>query len=392
MKKISFLLAIFALISFQAMAQNEHKRLIKEISEEIKNGANEKAIALLSELKTPELTDKEARFFVCYSYLKFYYPDNLIMSEKYIEGVLDTISTGVILFNTMPERGILFFTRNTMMKVMRNSCQLIDKDAECFYKLEKFYKDTLVFIKNSEQNEDIATPSIKITEIQNYDSLMAEKNNRVKKLEEELDVSRKMLGDTIKKTTERLTNTELKKNAPEALNDSVYLDITVYTVDSIKLQTYLVSEKGTVSGEYSVSEYCNEKVNSYIKNGVYEILRRWSLISTDTLKISASIIGEADDIWLDTTQLHTFSYDCYGIGSQMGLKVGDKISNEKIAELRVLNAKNFMEAGVKITEAEIKKIVIVVKLVSLQSVDWKKDQKEQKGPEFRKETITLVRE
>ncbi|MBU0612287.1 hypothetical protein KKA39_01610 [Patescibacteria group bacterium] len=398
MKKISFLLAFFAsFFFFQVMGQNNPKKDIKEISQKINDGQKTEAIKLLSKLQTPELTDKEACFFVCYSYLKFYFPKDSGMTEEYIECILDTISNGKLLFQTMPETGILFFTPKTKAKIVRLSKNLIDVDGESFQKLQKFYKDTLLHIQEYSEQDNIIKEKkdpIKITEIQNYDSLQVARDTQFKKLKDEISNYRQMLGDTIEKYTTQGALTDLKKNAPEALNDSVYLNIEVYSIDSMKLEAYLVQPtEGQISVEHSVAQYCNEKVNAYVKNGVYEILQRWChLTEGDTLEIYVEIIGEADDVWSDTTQLQTFSEDCYGIGSQLKLKAGDKITNYQIANLRTLNAQKFLGEGIKKTEAETKKVIKMIKPPDLSSVDWRKNDKEEKGPQFRKETIMLVRQ
>jgi len=73
----------------------------------------------------------------------------------------------------------------------------------------------------------------------------------------------------------------------------------------------------------------------------------------------------------------------------MGLKPGDKISNDTIAKLRALNAQHFFKEGVKKTESLKKVKVSVVGSITLASKDWMKYEEKKEGPEWRKEVIIL---
>ncbi|MFZ2205386.1 MAG: hypothetical protein WAV23_02250 [Minisyncoccia bacterium] len=396
MKRISLFL-IYALIHTQAAAQFRNKETNK-ICSEIKNGKLDEASKALSKTKKPELSNKSLKPFISYYYLKFTLKENEDFSQTEAQNSLDTILVITNLFSAMPERGL--FNRNTKNKLVRD-CPLIDVNGKCFVKLEKYWNDTLAQLKNGPVNKNKINGGEKNNLITKddpkRDSILVVLN-QARRDSEQYKI---MLKDSFKKSTIKATAKELKEKKSPAVNDSVFVDFVVHSVDSIELEVYFVSHESfgpdqTISGKHKIAEYCNEKVSSLIENGVFDITRRWfSLYNKDTLNISATIIGEADDIWADTSKLQTFTNDCCGIGSEIGLKTGDKINNETIATLRSLNAKTFLKSGIKKTESYLKNNsknktgYVSMKSPVLYSKDWMKNKSIDEGPEFRKETIIL---
>ena len=190
----------------------------------------------------------------------------------------------------------------------------------------------------------------------------------------------------------------LHSKLSSAAKDSVVFDLKVHAPDSVEFSVYLVSRnpsnKVTISDKHGVGEYCNDKVVLFIENAVFEVTRRWFNVSKkDTLRISATVIGEADDIWGNKDERQTFRTECRGVGAKIGIKVGDKISNDTIALLRAVSAEMSLQTGMQKTESFLskkgRKSHVELMSAVLTSKDWLVDEKPQIGPRFRKETIVL---
>jgi len=408
MKKVILLICVLLVHSSQLLAQSYNKETNK-ISNEIKKGRTNEASKLLSKIPKPALSTKSQRTFIAYYYLKFTLLKNQKFSQIEAQNAFDSLSNiDNKLFKSMPPKGI--FKRNTRSKLSKD-CPLIDINGKCFKDLKQFYSDAISQFKNElnqiTQNQIIRNEidSIKKKTSAVKDSLLFKKDsltNEVKKANNEVNQARTILGDTYKKETIKETNKDLKTKKSKAVKDSVCVNFKVSRIDSIELSVYLVSgcppdsNGACIVNQYGLSEYCNEKVNSTVENGVFNVIKGWiSIVKGDTLNISVKIIGEADATWGDTNQLQTFVNDSYGIGDQMGLKTGDKISNDTIAKLRAVAARTFLFSGIKKTESFVKKNSQKNKVVVVNSVmfskDWLKDKAkdEKKGPQFRKEILIL---
>lgn len=403
MKKVIFfwICASFLMIHNQTIAQLHflqfNKKETVKICNKIEAGKTAEASKLLSKIPKPVYTDKNLKLFIAYNFLQFTLQKNFNKVEA--QNALDRLSFISKLFEPMSQKG--FLKKNTKKKLVKD-CPLIDIDGECFIELEKYLRNSLndsnklaqVVVDTTSKNCFAVQDSFII----NKDSIIKEANQS-KQLKNEAKQARLMLQDNLQKSTTKSAMLDLKVKKSKALLDSVSVNFVVTNVDSIKLEVYLISKNpnGIIMNEYGVAEYCNEKVNAMIEFGVFDIVRRWfSILKGDTLNLSVSIIGEADDTWANKDQLQVFRNDKYGIGAQLNLKNGDGITNDTIARLRALSAKTFLNTGINKTESYIKEnyserknVFVDVKSVVLYSKDWMKDKTENKGPAFRKETIIL---
>jgi hypothetical protein len=388
-----FAFAVFSMTFLQAISQSQtaiYSKKIKEICTKIDGGRTAEALEQAVKLKVP-LNSKNAKFFICHTFLKSYLKKSSGFTEVDARNMFDTTLIGSALFKATPEG---------RKKQVMKCCPRIDKNGQCFTDLEKFWLDTLCklsgqtsaellqsMMDSMESSPDTIDKKV-LDELKSIDQLRVE----LEKTKNDLKLAKTMLGDTLKKSTIRQTTFDMKGN-PRA-KDSVFISFKVHEIDSIEMQIYLVTKNpsnfdGIIAGKYeALADFCNPKVNWLVENGTLDILARWSeVFKTDTLQISVTILGEADDIWLNEGELETFK-DCFGIGAQMGLKPGDKISNDTIAKLRALNAQHFFKEGVKKTES-LKKVKISVESVTLASKDWRQYEGKNEGAEWRKETIVL---
>jgi len=421
MKKLLVLLffAAFA-ATFQTKAQSlkEVGTICGSLGQDSLSKAN--ASNRLSEVSVPEVDKKNMMIAISYFYLKYLlaqmnqeqfktseYGDaqeaRKIVEEKIrqVENSLDTIIMVSTAFETMP-KGNLFsnlFLRNTQKKLLKY-VPCLDPGRESFTNLSGQYQislkelkreDSLIAQRLIENRMGDALDSITKDFKLSHDSLehnLDEIKNGLEVSKKEIESYKIMLQDSLEKSTRKMAD---ESNVAPAVKDSVFLKFTVHNIDSIKFEVYIMQEHG-------VAEYCNAKVNAIIKNAVFGAARKWfNLLGTDTLSISATITGEADDIWLKKGERHTFreDKDCSGIGKILGLKDGDKISNDTIAILRTLSAEQYFDEGIKKTLSFLQKEKgKKYAYINIQSIDrshknWMLDPGVQEASRFRKETIVL---
>ena len=387
------LLVVFSLTLLQAISQSQtviYSKKIKEICQKIDSGQTAEALEKSNKLKVA-LNSKNAKFFICNTFLKSYLKKGANFTELDARNMFDTTLISSALYKALPEG---------RKKQVTKCCPLIKND-QCFTKLEEYWLDTLWKLDGRPAGELLKSmiDSMKTQKGTINEKVLAELRSveqmkiELERTQNDLQLAKAMLGDTIKKSTIKKTTADMKGNP--RTKDSVFISFKVHDVDSIEMQIYLVAKNpsnsdGIIAGKYdALADYCNTKVNWLVENGTLDILTRWlEVFKVDTLQISATILGEADAIWLNEDELETFKKDCFGIGAQIGLKPGDKISNDTIAKLRALNAQYFFKEGVKRTES-LKKVKISVGSVTLTSKDWRQYEEKKEGPEWRKETIIL---
>jgi len=391
--KISLiLLVVFSLTFLQAISQSQtaiYNKKIKEITQKADDTSRTaEALNQLNKMKI-QLNAKNAKLFVCHSFLKAYLKKSIDFNQTDARNMFDTTLIGTSIFKAMPAR---------RKKQVTKYCQLIKND-QCFVELREYWLDTLCKLDGRPADELIQSilDSMKTSRIPVDQKTLAELQSmktELGKAKNDLQLAKVMLGDTLKKSTVRKTTADMKGN-PRA-RDSVFISFKVHDLDSIEMAIFLIAKNpsnsdGIITGKYeAIADFCNPKVNWLIENGTLDILARWfEVFKSDTLNVSATILGEADDIWLNKDELETFEKDCFGIGAQMGLKPGDKISNDTIAKLRALNAEHFFKEGVKKTESSKKMKVKIVGSIALASKDWMKYEEKKEGPEWRKEVIIL---
>jgi len=176
-------------------------------------------------------------------------------------------------------------------------------------------------------------------------------------------------------------------------------------VEETSRPTEVVGQKDTssvmlFSEGHGVAEYCNSKVNSIIESSTFVILKKWldvvEFMDGDTLEISLIIIGEADDTWRNKGVKHTFieTKGCRGIGKELDLKEGDKISNETIALLRMLSAEMYVNKGIESTLSMLEqngeeRPYVKVRPTKVSHKDYMKKPGKQSGPKYRKKLVIL---
>lgn len=402
MKQILYLLA-FVLMCTQASSQSANRE-IKKISSAINEDETEEASEDFARLTFPSMDDGSKRYAISYLFLKF----TLLKEEDFdstdVKNALDTISKIRNLYKSMPKKG--WFKKNTQKKTSKH-CTLI-KGKTSFDQLEKYWQNTLVGIrkKNKEEMLDSLNESMVDVKENKMDSLAkaSEEKDRViekekansKKQNDQNKLLKRIVADSLKKSTIRETASIMQSSSlPEVRNarhDSVLVEFDVYELDSVAISVALVE------GEHNLGEYQSPKPDALLENGVSNIIIRWidafNIGKGNTLLLSLRFSGFADDYWSADGKLKILTKDPHGIAAQMGLKVGDKFSNDILAKLRCLNAEYCFRKGLEQTEAFMKNKVyrdVHIKVISVRrmSKDYLQEPGEQKGFRFRKQSMTL---
>ena len=401
---------MIALLGNYALIAQKNDENMTAICNDVKKGKTTSATEKFDEIKNPDLTDTNTRYFVVHAFVKASLLKNEEFSEINLQNALDTVIMTAALFKSFPDKSfwdwdVAFMKKDTKHRVNKE-CPAIDIDGKSLAELENYLRDTLEKGRNGSLNKILRDSlngadgeaskalALKIKTMERDDSV------RVIMANEKMEKMKILLGDELGKSTIRKTMKDMKANKSESAKDSVSVNFKVYDVDSIQMEVYLVCKHqpfsgGVVSETNEISEYCNEKVSSMIKNGVSDVTRRWfSLYGKDTLNVSTVIVGEADDVWKNKGKLQTFLKDCNNIGPKIKVKLGDKISNEQIAMLRALSAEVFLKVGIKNTENAVseetgKKVYVNLESPILVSKDWLKEGTGEEGAYFRKETILM---
>ena len=444
MKKIILIFGSAFLITIGQTKAQFHG--IKGVCENINQDSTDKAVDRFAGLKdVPTLNNKEVKYYISYFFTKYYLESQEQLKavtihedddeankkivqekEKEIKNFLDTIKLIYLLHQTMPENG--FFARNTKKKLSKQ-CPCIDMEGKCFVKLIGRYEEALAELKwlddflTKKITEKLVSEKVNASVDRIVDdavreivgrfnaeqdsvlSILYKLQNDMEETDQVIGKYKIMLKETLKKLalkdstdTGKMSKGKIPK--PKSVESrEVFLDFKIHSFDSIEFEVYMASKvasksRSVITQTHGIAEYCNKEVNSIVANAAYETIKKWFVLSkSDTLSISATVIGEADDTWMYEDKKHPFveSDDCKGIGSKLGLKDGDRISNDTIALLRTLSAEMYLREGAKkaVSEKSAKKNAHVEIKVVGSYRNWMEDPGIQKDPEFRKKVIIL---